>query len=318
MKHASNVPGCALAIEEVFRASGLPDGVFQTLVISGQQAEDSIADPRIAAVTLTGSDSAGSHVAAAAGRALKNSVLELGGSDPFIVLEDADLEEAAKGAVRGRFQNTGQSCIAAKRFIVLDAVHDEFVQRLADGIRALKVGDPLDPTTQIGPLARPDLREALDRQVRESVEPRREARRSAARRCRVPAPTTRRRCSTTSRRDMPAFSEETFGPVAAVIRVRDEEQAIQVANDTVYGLGASIWTRDVERAKRLARRIEAGSVFVNGIVASDPRLPFGGVKRSGYGRELSELGIREFVNVKTLWVGPAKTPQSASPRKLAE
>ncbi len=305
LKHAGNVPQCALAIEKVFVDSGFPAGVFRTLLIGGGAVEQVIRDPRIAAVTLTGSDATGSIVAAAAGHVLKKTVLELGGSDAFIVLEDADLDGAAQMAVRSRFQNTGQSCIAAKRFIVLEAVADEFERRFRDAAAALKVGDPLERDTQIGPLARGDLRDALDHQVRETVaagarvllggEP-------LARRGYFYAPTI----LTGVRRDMPAFREETFGPLAAVVRVKDADEAVAVANDSPYGLGGNLWTRDVERGKRLARRIETGGVFINGMTASDPRLPFGGVKRSGYGRELSAYGIREFVNVQTIWVGPAQ------------
>lgn len=312
MKHASNVPQCAMAIEEVFRASGLPDGVFRTLLIPGATATKIIADPRIAAVTLTGSDATGAQVAAASANVVKKTVLELGGSDPFIVLDDADLDAAAQSATRSRYQNNGQSCIAAKRFIVVDAVADAFLQRFTAHAAALKIGNPAERTTDLGPLARRDLLEALDRQVRESV----------AQGARVVlgghpikgagyfyAPTILADVTPA----MPAFSQETFGPVAAVTRVRNVEEAIAMANDTRYGLGSALWTRDIERGKQLARRIEAGSVFINGIVASDPRLPFGGVKRSGYGRELSEFGIREFTNIKTVWIG---APVQAQPQHV--
>ncbi len=306
LKHSSNVPQCALAIEEVFRASGFPDGVFQTLLIGSGAVGAVIADDRVRAVTLTGSDVAGSKVAEAAGRALKKTVLELGGSDPFIVLADADIEKAVEVGVRARNQNAGQSCIAAKRFIVEASVADEFESRFTEAVERLRVGDPMKRETQVGPLARGDLRDSLADQVRRSVEA--GARlacggRGLERRGYFYAPTV----LTGVTPEMPAFAEETFGPAAALNRARDADQAIELANRSQYGLGASLWTADIERGKRLARDIESGSVFINGMVASDPRLPFGGVKRSGYGRELSEFGIREFVNVQTVWVGPAKS-----------
>ena len=246
-----------------------------------------------------------------AGRALKKTVLELGGSDPFIVLGDADLELAAATAVRARNQNNGQSCIAAKRFIVVDSIADEFERRFARGVEDLVVGDPIDPKTQVGPLARRDLLDTLERQVDESV-------RAGARvltggeRISGKGYFFRPTVLTGVTADMPAFREETFGPVAAVIRVRDADEAVSVANDSAYGLGAAIWTRDAALGERLARRIEAGSVFVNGMVASDPRLPFGGIKRSGYGRELSAFGTREFTNTQTIWIGPAEGQQPTS------
>ena len=302
LKHASNVPQCALAIERVMREAGFPEGLFRTLLVSGRRVERIIADPRIRLVTLTGSDDAGSQVAAAAGRVLKKTVLELGGSDPYIVLADADLDAAAKTAAIARNQNSGQSCIAAKRFLVVESVADEFQRRFVDAVAALKVGDPLDRTTNVGPLARDDLRDALDRQVRASLA---QGAKAAIGGERLPgrgyyyAPTV----LTGVTPSMVAFREETFGPVAAVIRVRDAEEAISCANDSPYGLGASLLTSDLEAGQRLARRVESGSVFINGMVASDPRLPFGGVKRSGYGRELSAFGIRELVNIQTIWVG---------------
>jgi succinate-semialdehyde dehydrogenase/glutarate-semialdehyde dehydrogenase len=311
LKHSSNVPQSALAIEEVFREAGVPEGVFQTLLIGSGPVEQIIADHRVAGVTLTGSDKTGMMVATAAGKSLKKTVLELGGSDPFIVLADADLAQAATVACRARNQNNGQSCIAAKRFIVEDAVADEFEQRFAAAVAALKVGNPMDRANQVGPLARQDLVDDLERQVNESM-------RLGAR-----PVTGGKRISgdgyyfeptvlTNVRPGMPAYHEETFGPVAAVIRVKDAEDALRVANDTDYGLGSSIWTSDLERAKKLAERIEAGQVFINGMVASDARLPFGGVKRSGYGRELSEYGLKEFTNVQTVWVGPAKANGAGS------
>ena len=305
LKHASNVPQCALAIEEVFHAAGLPRGVFRSLLISGGAATDLIEDRRIVAVTLTGSDVAGRTVAAAAGRAIKKTVLELGGSDPFIVLEDADVAAAVEMGVRARYQNAGQSCIAAKRFIVVDAAFEQFQERFVRAVRSLRVGDPMDRSTQVGPLARDDLRDTLAQQIQASVGQGARVLTGGARR---PGrgyffePTV----LTDVRREMPASCEEVFGPVAALMRARDAEQAVEVANDSPYGLGASLWSADIVRARRLARDVEAGQVFINGMVVSDPRLPFGGVKASGYGRELSIYGIREFVNVQTIWIGPGR------------
>jgi succinate-semialdehyde dehydrogenase / glutarate-semialdehyde dehydrogenase len=312
LKHASNVPGCALTIEEVFRASGFPDGTFRTLLLSSSAIDRIIHDRRIAAVTLTGSSEAGRTVASAAGDALKKTVLELGGSDPFIVLEDADLDGAVEFAVKARFQNTGQSCIAAKRFIVVEAVADEFERRFIAAVERLRVDDPTDPGTQVGPLAREDLLDGLERQVRESVDAGAHVATGGKRLDRSGyfyTPTV----ITGVTPDMPVFREETFGPVAAVIRVSDAGAAVATANDSEYGLGGNLWTRDTERGKVLARRIESGNVFINGMTASDPRLPFGGVKDSGYGRELSSFGIREFLNIQTIWVGPADGEQATSP-----
>ena len=305
LKHSSQVSRCALEVERLAREAGLPEGVFRTVLISGAEAERLVSDDRIAGVSLTGSEGAGTAVAAAAGRSLKPTVLELGGSDPFIVLADADLDGAIATAVRSRFQNTGQSCIAAKRFIVEGAVHDAFVEGFAAAAGALRVGDPLDRDTKIGPLVTAAQRDVLDRQVRQTVD--RGARLALAG---GPvegdgyfyAPTV----LVGVEDGMVAFREETFGPVAAVIRATDEDHAVTLANDTRYGLGGNVWTADVERGKALAARLETGNVFVNGMTASDPRLPFGGVKRSGYGRELSTQGIRSFTNVQTVWVGPAK------------
>jgi acyl-CoA reductase-like NAD-dependent aldehyde dehydrogenase len=312
LKHASNVSQCALAIEEVLRESGFPQGTFRTLLVASSAVEGIIKDPRIAAVTLTGSEAVGSIVARTAGEALKKAVLELGGSDPFIVLADADLEGAVEFAVRSRFQNGGQSCISAKRFIVVEEVAEAFEHRLAVVTGRLRVGDPTRRETQMGPMARGDLRDDLDRQVRESVQ--QGARilqggKSLGDTGCFYAPTVLVNVQPT----MVAFQEETFGPIAAVVRVRDAEEAIAVANASSYGLGGNLWTSDIERGKQLARRIESGSVFINGMTASDPRLPFGGVKRSGYGRELSSFGIREFVNIQTIWVGPAQGIAPAPP-----
>src|SRR5438045_4816552 len=298
-------------IEEAFRDAGFPQGLLRTVLVSGSAIEPIIADDRIRAVTLTGSSDTGSRIAELAGRALKKTVLELGGSDPFIVLGDADLQLAATTAVRARNQNNGQSCIAAKRFIVVDSVAEEFERRFAKGVEDLVVGDPMDAKTQVGPLARRDLLDALERQVDESV-------RAGARvltggeRLTGKGYFFRPTVLANVTRDMAAFREETFGPAAAVIRVRDGDEGVRVANDSAYGLGASVWTGAPAHGEPLARRIESGSVFVNGMVASDPRLPFGGIKRSGYGRELSAFGAREFTNIQTIWIGPAEGQQPTS------
>ncbi len=306
LKHASNVPRCALAIEQVLRDAGLPRGLFGTALVGSAAVGNLIGDPRVQAVTLTGSEPAGRQVAERAGREIKKTVLEVGGSDPYIVLADADLAAAARTAAArtaaaARLVNSGQSCIAARRFIVVDAVADTFTQRFADELAAWTMGDPLDRATQVGPQARVDLRDDLHRQVEETLK--RGARRVLGGEV-PPGPGAFYPPTLLAgvERGMAAFDEETFGPVAAAIRAKDEDDAIRQANASTFGLGASLWTRDRARAERLAARIEAGSVFVNGLVKSDPRLPFGGIKRSGYGRELSEYGIREFVNVKTVWI----------------
>jgi len=311
LKHSPNASGCALAVETVLRDAGFPGGLFTTLLVDERSVAETttrlLEDPRVAAVTITGSDRAGAHVAAAAGRAPKKSVLELGGSDPFVVLADADLPAVAEQATRSRFLNGGQSCLAAKRFVVEQPVADEFERLFVEAVTALRVGNPLDPATRVGPLARPDLADGVDRQVRESV----------ARGARVLTGGKRIRGTgcfyaptvlTGVEPGMPGYDEETFGPVAAVIRVADEAEAIRVANDTAYGLGASVWTGDADRGLRVAREIQSGAVFVNAVVASDPRLPFGGIKRSGYGRELAAAGIREFTNMRTYWISGSATP----------
>ena len=306
LKHASNVPQAALAIEEVFREAGFPEGVFQTLLVGSKAVDRIISDRRVAGVTLTGSEGAGAQVAATAGRALKKSVLELGGSDPFIVLSDADVAAAAGVAVRARNQNNGQSCIAAKRFIVVEDVADDFEKRFVAAVGALKVGDPMDRGNQVGPLARADLIDALEKQVEDSVKMGARVLTGGKRldgEGNYYQPTVIGGVTS----DMPVFREETFGPVAALIRAKDAEDAIRLANDSEFGLGSAIWTADTAEAQRIADRIEAGMVFVNGMVASDARLPFGGVKKSGFGHELSEIGIKEFTNAQTVWVGPAKT-----------
>ncbi|HUQ15452.1 MAG TPA: NAD-dependent succinate-semialdehyde dehydrogenase [Gemmatimonadales bacterium] len=302
LKHASNVPQCALAIEEIFRRAGFAEGVFQTLLIETEKVKSVIEDRRVAAVTLTGSNAAGSQVGSAAGKAIKTSVLELGGSDPFIVMPGADLDAAVQTAVKARVVNNGQSCIAAKRFIVADAVADEFQRRFVAGMEALVVGDPMDPKTDVGPLATEAQLRTIAGQVERSVEAGARVL-TGGRRLDRPgwyyAPTV----LTGITPDTPAYYEEVFGPVALLFRVKGIDDAIRLANDSPFGLGASAWTRnDAERAQFIAE-IEAGMVFINAMVASDPRVPFGGVKESGYGRELSHYGIREFVNIKTVWLG---------------
>jgi succinate-semialdehyde dehydrogenase/glutarate-semialdehyde dehydrogenase len=302
LKHASNVPGCALAIQEIFEEAGFPGGLFRSLLVPGNRLNGVIENPLVRAMTLTGSTPAGRAVAAKAGELLKKTVLELGGSDPYVILEDADLDVAASTCALARLINSGQSCIAAKRFIVVEAVREAFEEKFLAAMKAAKMGDPMEEDTLVGPLARVDLRDELHNQVIESI--------GAGARCilggKVPAgygayyPPT---ILTDVVPGMPAYDEELFGPVASVIPVKDEAEALRVANDTVFGLGAAVFTQDIERGTRIAvEELEAGACFVNTFVRSDPRLPFGGVKESGYGRELSPFGIKEFVNIKTVWV----------------
>ena len=306
LKHSPNVTGVALAIEQLLTDAGLPTGVFRTLVVAEDEVPATvdrlIQDDRIAAVTLTGSNRAGASVAASAGRAAKKSVLELGGSDPFVVLADADLDVVVPKAVAGRFLNSGQSCLCAKRFIVHESLADEFGRRFAAAVAELVVGSPTDESTDIGPLARPDLAAALARQVEESVAAGAVALTGGERLDRGPAwyaPTVLVDVTT----EMPVMAEETFGPVAAVVAFGTDDEAVRLANATPFGLGASVWSADVDHALAVGARIESGALFVNAVTASDPRLPFGGVKQSGYGRELGEVGAREFTNIRTVVVG---------------
>jgi len=301
LKHASNVPQCALAIEDIFRRAGFPEGTFQTLLVGSDAVEAILKDSRVAAATLTGSEPAGRSVAGIAGGEIKKTVLELGGSDPFIVMPSANLEQAVSTAVKARTINNGQSCIAAKRFIVSREIYAEFEERFIEEMKALTVGDPLDESSDIGPLATEQILKGLDEQVKTSV---------AAGAILLSGgkklggdgnfyePTVLANIP----RDSPAYSEEIFGPVALLFRVNDINEAIQLANVTDFGLGAAAWTNDESERNQFIDNLEAGCVFINGMVASDPRLPFGGIKNSGYGRELGEFGIREFVNIKTVWI----------------
>jgi succinate-semialdehyde dehydrogenase / glutarate-semialdehyde dehydrogenase len=302
LKHASNVPACALAIEDLFARAGFADGVFQTLLLEVDQVERVLDDGRVRAATLTGSTRAGSAVAARAGERIKKTVLELGGSDPFIVMPSADLEEAARIGVTARTINNGQSCIAAKRFIVHEAIYERFVEAFVAGLESLRVGDPADEATQVGPLATRAILEEVEGQVRRSLE-------AGARLLtggqRLPRPGNFYLPTALDRipNGSPAHAEEIFGPVAAIFRVPGIDEAIALANDSPYGLGSSVWTADAQESDRFIAELEAGQVFVNAMVASDPRLPFGGVKQSGYGRELGVWGIHEFLNLKTVWIG---------------
>lgn len=311
LKHASNVPQCALAIEDVFRRAGFGDGVFQTLLVGSDKVEGIIADRRIAAVTLTGSEGAGRAVASVAGKHLKKSVVELGGSDPFVVMPSADLEQAVSTAVTARMINNGQSCIAAKRFIIHEKIYAEFLKKFVTGVSAIRIGDPMDEKTQLGPLATGTIRDQLDDQVKASVA-------AGAR-----LATGGKRLedegffyAPTVLTDIPpnasAAREELFGPVASVFKARDLADAIRIANGTSFGLGASAWTRDAAERDRFVAEIESGLLFINGMVASDPRLPFGGIKNSGFGRELGEFGIREFVNIKSVRVVEAQAEKRSA------
>jgi succinate-semialdehyde dehydrogenase/glutarate-semialdehyde dehydrogenase len=298
LKHAGNVSQCSLAIESIFREAGFPEGAFQSLLIDSKRVEAVITHDHVAAVTLTGSELAGTKVAAAAGKNIKKTVLELGGSDPFVVMEDADFDLAAKIATQSRMQNAGQSCIAAKRFIVMEKVLDDFLQRFKTNVESLRQGNPMLKDTTTGPLARLDLAEDLEAQMNNSM--------SAGARLITGGKREGANYQPAILQDvvpgMQAFDEEMFGPVAAIISVKNEKHAIEMANQNRYGLGASVWTKDRERGERIARQIESGCVFVNSLMRSDQRLPFGGIKKSGYGRELSELGIKEFMNAKTVYV----------------
>jgi len=301
LKHAANVPQCALAIENVLCRAGFDEGVFQTLLIEAKQVEKLIVDPRVKAVTLTGSEKAGSEVGSAAARQIKKSVLELGGSDAFIVMPSADFESALSMAVKARTINSGQSCIAAKRFFVADKIYDDFLRQFVERMRALKIGDPLDETTELGPLATEQILQGLHEQVQKSIAAGAKLLTGGNRihgRGFFYEPTVLINVPTES----PAYCEEVFGPVAAVFRVRDPEEAIEMANDSRFGLAASAWTNDPIEQELFASELESGMVFINAMSASDPRLPFGGVKRSGVGRELGAHGIREFMNAKTIWV----------------
>jgi succinate-semialdehyde dehydrogenase / glutarate-semialdehyde dehydrogenase len=304
LKHASNVPQCALAIEEIFRRAGFPEGVFQTLLIGSQQVDRILNDPRVVAATLTGSEEAGVQVGTGAAKRIKKVVLELGGSDPFIVMPSANLEEAVATAVKARIINNGQSCIAAKRFIVADAIANEFERKFVSKMEALKVGDPFDESTELGPLATADGVTSLDADVQKTV--------AAGARVLTGGKPLKRTGNfyaatvlTDIPKDSPAYGEELFGPVACIFRAKDLDDAIRIANDSRFGLGASAWTNDQNERERFINELEAGMVFINKMVASDPRLPFGGVKHSGHGRELGPYGIREFTNTKTVWIQAA-------------
>jgi len=301
LKHAGNVPQCALAIEQIFCRAGFEEGIFQTLLIDAEKVERLIVDPRIKAVTLTGSEKAGSAVGSTAAREIKKSVLELGGSDPFIVMPSADFDFAVSTAVKARTINTGQSCIAAKRFFIADKIYDDFLKKFVEQMRSLKIGDPLEETTEIGPLATEQILSGVHEQIQKTL--------AMGAKCltggnRIAGPGFfyEPTVLVDVPKDSPAFREEVFGPVAAVLRVRDADEAIELANDSRFGLGASAWTNDRNEQELFASELQSGMVFINSMVASDPRLPFGGVKRSGFGRELGAAGIREFMNAKTIWI----------------
>ena len=301
LKHASNVPQCALAIEQIFCRAGFDDGVFQTLLIEPEQVEKLIVDPRVKAVTLTGSEKAGSEVASTAGRYIKKSVLELGGSDAFIVMPSTDFEGALSTAVKARTINSGQSCIAAKRFFVVDEIYDEFLHQFVERMRALKIGDPFDETTDLGPLATEQILQGVHEQVQKSIAAGAKLL-TGGNRIHGPGFFYEPTVLVDVPKESPAYREEVFGPVASVFRVRDADEAVEVANDTTFGLGASAWTNDPAEQELFTSELETGMVFINAMVASDPRLPFGGVKHSGFGRELGAAGIREFTNTKTIWI----------------
>lgn len=310
LKHASNVPQCALKIEDILKRAGFPEGVFQTLLIGAAKVEAILDDPRVAAATLTGSEGAGIQVGMAAAKRVKKVVLELGGSDPFIIMPSADLDEAVATAVKARCVNNGQSCIAAKRFIVAEQIADKFEQAFVKKMESLKVGDPMDPATQLGPLANTDSVSDLQRDVEATVKAGAKVLTGGkaldGKGCFYP-PTV----LTNIPKNSPAYSEELFGPVASVFRVKNIDEAIRIANDTRFGLGASAWTNDPAEQERFVNEIEAGMVFINQMVASDPRVPFGGVKYSGHGRELSVYGIREFTNIKTVWMNTSAKSATA-------
>ena len=301
LKHASNVPQCALAIEEIFCRAGFDDGVFQTLLIEPNQVEKVIVDRRVKAVTPTGSEKAGSAVASTAAREIKKSVLELGGSDAFIVMPSADFESALSTAVKARTINTGQSCIAAKRFMIADQIYDEFLNQFVDRMRGLKIGNPMDPETEIGPLATEQILQGVHDQVQKSIAAGAKLL-TGGNRIHGPGFFYEPTVLVNVPKDSPAYREEVFGPVASIFRVRNADDAIELANDTTFGLGSSAWTNDPEEQKLFTSELDSGMVFINTMVASDPRLPFGGVKRSGFGRELGAAGIREFTNAKTIWI----------------
>jgi len=301
LKHAANVPQCALAIENVLCRAGFEEGVFQTLLIEAEQVEKLIVDTRVKAVTLTGSEKAGSEVGSAAARQIKKSVLELGGSDAFIVMPSADFEGALSTAVKARTINSGQSCIAAKRFFVADKIYDDFLRQFVERMRALRIGDPLDETTELGPLATEQILQGVHEQVQKSIAAGAKLL-TGGNRIHGPGFFYEPTVLTNVSRESPAYCEEVFGPVASIFRVRDAAEAIEMANDTTFGLGASAWTNDPAEQELFTSELDAGMVFINAMVASDPRLPFGGVKHSGFGRELGAAGIREFVNTKTIWI----------------
>ncbi len=306
LKHASNVPQCALAIEDIFTRAGFPNGAFQTLLIGSDAVEGILNDPRVVAATLTGSEPAGRSVASIAGKQIKKTVLELGGSDPFIVMPSANLDEAVTTAVKARTINNGQSCIAAKRFIVAAEIYEEFEREFVSQMKALRIGDPLEESTDIGPLATPQIVNDLEEQVERAVAAGARVL-TGGKRLNRPGNYFEPTVLVDVDIHAPVSCEEIFGPVAMLFRVHDIDEAIRIANATPFGLGSAAWTNDAGEQAKFIEEIEAGSVFINGMVASDPRLPFGGVKNSGYGRELAEFGIREFVNIKTVWIGGKST-----------